>query len=158
MKDLQHCCVDLLCHVLQISEKCFLTQFFPQFLMTFGSHLQPFLPSCNILRQDFMLATLIVNVIRKFVFIYSGAQPGQGRGGLVGLGCFYKHFVKNTWKKCLAEKNLGVFSPRYSKNYILNGKFNSKMGTIRAFFTKSAHFFLIFKIRQGRPPLSPPPL
>ena len=103
-----------------------------------------------------MLATLIVNVIRKFVFIYSGAQPGQGRGGLVGLGCFYKHFVKNTRKKCLAEKNLGVFSPRYSKNYILNGKFNSKMGTIRAFFTKSAHFFLIFKIRQGRPPPSPP--
>ena len=76
MKDLQHCCFDLLCHVLQISEKRFLTQFFPQLLMTFGSHLQPFLPSCIILRLGFMLATLIVNVIRKFVFIYLGA-PGK---------------------------------------------------------------------------------
>ena len=55
-----------------------------------------------------MLATLIVNVIRKFVFIYLGAQPEifQGGGGLVGLGCFYKHFVKNTRKKCPAEKKL----------------------------------------------------
>ena len=55
-----------------------------------------------------MLATLIVNVIRKFVFIYLGAQPKifQGGGGLVGLGYFYKHFVKNTRKKCPAEKKL----------------------------------------------------
>ena len=31
----------------------------------------------------------------------TGAQPEifQGRGGLVGLGQFYKHFVKNTRKK-----------------------------------------------------------
>ena len=45
----------------------------------------------------------------------AGAQPEifQGRWGLVGLGHFYKRFVKNTRKKGSAEKNLGVFSPRY---------------------------------------------
>ena len=31
------------------------------------------------------------------------------------------------------------------------------MDTIRAFFTKSGHFFSIFKIGHGRPPPSPPP-
>ena len=30
------------------------------------------------------------------------------------------------------------------------------MDTVRAFFTKSGHFFLIFKIGQGRPPPPPP--
>ena len=46
----------------------------------------------------------------------AGAQPEifQGKGGLVGLGHFCKHFVKNTRKKGHAGKNLGVFSPRYS--------------------------------------------
>ena len=44
-----------------------------------------------------------------------GAQPEifEGRGGLVGLGLFYKHFVKNTRKKDCAGKNLGVFSPKH---------------------------------------------
>ena len=32
-----------------------------------------------------------------------------------------------------------VFSPRYPQNYILNGKLNSKMDTVRASFTKSCH-------------------
>ena len=31
------------------------------------------------------------------------------------------------------------------------------MDTIRAFLTKSGHFYLIFKIVQGRSPTSPPP-
>ena len=36
-----------------------------------------------------------------FGYVYTGAQSEifQGRGGLVGLGHFYKHFVKNTKKK-----------------------------------------------------------
>ena len=43
------------------------------------------------------------------------AQPEifQDRGGLVGLGYFYKHFVKNTRKRGPVGKNLGVFYPRY---------------------------------------------
>ena len=47
--------------------------------------------------------------------ITSGAQPdlSQGTGGLVGLGHFYKHFLKNTRKKGPAGKNVGIFSPRY---------------------------------------------
>ena len=80
----------------------------------------------------------------------------QGRRGLVRLGHFYKHFVKSTRKKGLSGKNLGVFSPRYSWNYIFTRKFNSEMDTIRAFFTKSVHFSLIFKKGQGRPPPPPP--
>ena len=36
---------------------------------------------------------------------------GQGRSR--GIRSLYKHFVKNTRKKCAAGKNLGVFSPRY---------------------------------------------
>ena len=50
-----------------------------------------------------------------FGYVYTGAQSEifQGRGGLVGLGHFYKHFVKNTKKKDPAGQNLGVFSPRY---------------------------------------------
>ena len=46
-----------------------------------------------------------------------GAQPEtfQSRGGLVGFGYFYKHFVKNGRKKGSAGKILGVFSPRYLK-------------------------------------------
>ena len=39
------------------------------------------------------------------------AQPEifQGREGLVRLRHFYKHFVKNTRKKCSAGEDLGVF-------------------------------------------------
>ena len=75
-------------------------------------------------------------------YITSSAQPEmfKGRGGLVGLGHFYKHVVRNTRKKRSAGKNMGVFSPRYPRNAILNGIFNSKMDTVRAFFTKSGHF------------------
>ena len=53
--------------------------------------------------------------IHIFGYVYIGVQSKifQGRGGLVGLGHFYKHFVKNTKKKDPAGQNLGVFSPRY---------------------------------------------
>ena len=40
----------------------------------------------------------------------------------VELGHFDKDFVKNTRKRGLTGKHFGVFSPRYSPNYILNGK------------------------------------
>ena len=45
---------------------------------------------------------------------YSGAQPEifQGRGGLIGLGHFHKHFVIKTpaQKKALLGKNRSFFS------------------------------------------------
>ena len=36
-------------------------------------------------------------------------------------------------------------SPRYSRNYILNGKLNPKMDKIRVFFPESWHFFRFSK-------------
>ena len=39
----------------------------------------------------------------------------------------------------------------------MNGKFHSKMDTVRAFFTKSGHFFWIFMIGQWSSPPSPRP-
>ena len=65
--------------------------------------------------------------------------------------------LKNTRKKGPAEKNLGVFSPRYSKNYTLNRNFNSKMNKIRAIFFQIRALFSIFKKGQGSPPPSSPP-
>ena len=61
----------------------------------------------------FLCYILLTDQISQFD---SGAQPEvfQGKGGLVGLGHFYKHFVKNTRKKGPAVINLEVFSPRYS--------------------------------------------
>ena len=49
------------------------------------------------------------------LFTHAGAQPEifWDRGGLMELGHFDKHFVKNTRKKGPAGKNFGVFSPRY---------------------------------------------
>ena len=90
--------------------------------------------------------------------ITSGKQPRmfQGRGGFVGLGHFYKHFVRNTREKCSTGKNMDVFSPRYPLNAILIEIFNSKMDTVRAFFIKSGHFFSILTIGQRRPPPHPP--
>ena len=67
----------------------------------------------------------------------------QGWGGLVKLGHFAKSPTRN---------NFGIPSPRYSQNYILNGKFNPKMDTIRAFFPKSEHFFHFSRKGGGRPP------
>ena len=72
------------------------------------------------------------------------------------LGHSYKRFVKNTRKKGRTGKNVGGFSPRYPLSYILNGKFNSKMDTVRAFFTKSGHILPDFQNRAGE--ASPLPL
>ena len=73
------------------------------------------------LRNNELCKTVIKNYIRALAqhakyLSSAGAQPDffQGRGGFVGLGHFYKHFVKNTRKKGPAGKNLGAFSPRYS--------------------------------------------
>ena len=55
------------------------------------------------------------NICMIEIYIHAGTQPAifQGRGGLVILGHFYKHFVENTRKKGPARKNSGVFSARY---------------------------------------------
>ena len=71
------------------------------------------------------------------------------------LGHFDTHFVKNTRKGGPTGKNFGVFSPRYSWNYILNEKFNPMMVTIRTFFPKSEHFFQFSKRVREASPLLP---
>ena len=49
-------------------------------------------------------------------------------------GHFDKYFIKKTKEKRPRMEKLGVFSPRYSYNYTLNRKINSKMDKIRVFF------------------------
>ena len=68
------------------------------------------------------------------------------------LRYFDNHFVKNTRKRGPAGKHFGVFSPRYSSNYILNRKLNAKINTIRGFLFKIRTLFLIFKKGQRRSP------
>ena len=63
-------------------------------------------------------------------------------------GHFDKYFIKKTKEKRPRMEKLGVFSPRYSYNYTLNRKINSKMDKIRVFFD--------FQKRAGE--ASPPPL
>ena len=71
------------------------------------------------------------------------------------LGHFNKHFVKNTRKMASQGNILEFFSPRYSWNYILNGKFNPKMDTIRIFISKIRTLFSIFKkAGEASPPSS----
>ena len=60
------------------------------------------------------------------------------------LGYIDKLFVKKAKKK-KKRKHSGTFSPRYSQNYILNGKFNPRMYTIRAFFSKIWELFFDFQ-------------
>ena len=64
----------------------------------------------------------------------AGAQPWffYGRGGLVGLGHFYKHFVKNTRKKGTAGKNLGVFT-FWIKSWTQSRHFLQNQGTFLRF-------------------------
>ena len=83
-----------------------------------------------------------------------GTQPKlfQSRRGLADLGHFSKLYVKIKRKKAFAAKNFGAFSPKYSQNYILNGRFNPRMNTIRDFFLKIRALFTILKKGQGRPP------
>ena len=56
----------------------------------------------------------------------------------VKLGRFDKDFIKSARKRGPAGKHFGVFSPRYSENYILNQKLYSKMDTIKAILSKRA--------------------
>ena len=58
------------------------------------------------------------------------------RGMFVELGHFDKDFAKNIRKRGSARKHFGVFSTRYSQNYILNEKFNPQIDIIRAFLSK----------------------
>ena len=67
-------------------------------------------------------------------------------GGFMELGHLNKQFLKN-------KKRSRVFSPRHSLNYILNGKFNSKMEAIRASLFKVRTLFH-FEKEQGGFPLS----
>ena len=62
---------------------------------------------------------------------------------------FKKDFIRNTWDKGPARKNMGVFSRRYSENIILNEKCNPKTSTIQIC---SKINFLIFMKGQGIPP------
>ena len=59
----------------------------------------------------------------------------QGSISFVKLGHFNKYFVTNARKEEHVLKKVGNFSPRYSQNYILNGKLNPKMDTIRVFLS-----------------------
>ena len=63
----------------------------------------------------------------------------------IRLGHFDKRFIKSTRKKSPQGKK---FSPRYSWNYILHGKF-------RVFFPKSEHFFQFLKKGRGGLPRLP---
>ena len=71
------------------------------------------------------------------------------------LGHFVKHFVKNTTKRGPTGKHFEVFFPRYSRNYILIGKFNPKMDTIRVFFPNSGHVFQFLERAGETSPLHP---
>ena len=50
------------------------------------------------------------------------------------------------------EKHLRIFLLETLRNCILNDKFNPQITTIRAFFPKIGHFFLIFEKGHARPP------
>ena len=68
----------------------------------------------------------------------------QGREGFVELEHFDKHFVKSK-KKETAGKTFEVFSPRYSYNYFLNGKFKAKTDTTRVFLFQNQGTFFDFQ-------------
>ena len=78
----------------------------------------------------------------------TGTQPEIFLGG---GGPIDKNFIKIIRKKGPASKYFGVFSPRYSLKYILNGKFNPKIHTIRTFFLKSRHFIQFSEKGTGGP-------
>ena len=72
----------------------------------------------------------------------------QDRGGFVEEGHPDKHFVKNK-RKGSQGKILEFLLVDTVKNYISNKKFNSEMGTFRAFFSKLGHFFRFSKRGRG---------
>ena len=85
---------------------------------------------------------------------------GGWRGGerFSEIGHFDKDFVKNTRKRGLAGKQVGVISPGYPQKYILHFailKFNPKMDTIRALLLKISTLLSIFKKSGGRLPSLP---
>ena len=90
----------------------------------------------------------LVRSARKCYF--TGTQPEifQGRGGFAELGHLNKNFVKNTRKKAPQGKFWSL-SPRYSLNYILDGIFNQKIDTIRAFFPQNQDTFFDFQKGVG---------
>ena len=61
---------------------------------------------------------------------------------------FKKDFIRNTWDKGPARKNMGVFSRRYSENIILNEKCNPKTSTIQ--ICSKINFLIIKKMLQHR--------
>ena len=67
----------------------------------------------------------------------------------VELVQFNKHFVKTKEKEAPQGNIFEFFLLDTLKNYILNGKFNPKIDTIRAFLSKSGTFFSIFKKNGG---------
>ena len=90
--------------------------------------------------------------LRNYGVILGTTEDFSGRGMFRRIGHFDKHFVKMSRKKGTAGKNFGVFSPRYTQNYILNGKFNPRMDTIMALFSKIRALLSIFKKGQWRSP------
>ena len=87
-----------------------------------------------------LTSLLMVSSVSKF--------PGQAhntkffrQGRFRGIWALRYIFPQKHKIEGPAGKNFGSFSPRYSQNCILNGKFNTKMDTIRTFFPKSGHFF-----------------
>ena len=64
--------------------------------------------------------------------------------------------LKTQVKNIPQENILEYFSSRNYWNYILNGKFNPKMDTIRTFFLQNWGTFFDFQKGQGRPPPTPP--
>ena len=76
------------------------------------------------------------------------AEIFQSRGGLVGFGHFYKHFVKNTRKKAPQGKFWEFFLLDTLKLHF-ERKFNSKMDTVRAFFKISGQFLSDFQNKPG---------
>ena len=70
-----------------------------------------------------------------------------------GIKAFDKDFVKNTAKRVPTGKHFGVFSPRYSRNYILSGNSNSKVGIIRDFLSKIRTLFSFSKRARKASPL-----
>ena len=67
------------------------------------------------------------------------------------LGHFDKLFVKSKRKKAPLGKMLKLPPPRYSSNYILNGRFNPNRDTIGAsFFFQNQGIFFYFRKRAGK--------
>ena len=64
------------------------------------------------------------------------------------------NILSKSQKKGATGKSFQVFSPRYSQNWNLNGKFNLRIQTRSGPFFQNQDTFLIFKKGQGRcPPL-----